>query len=115
VDPVLDPLLLRQCGSVGNRTRTSGSVARISDHFTTVAVMVTFILIVSQAINFFSWSHASQVGGIHRLGTTTSQVLKVFSRRLLLRFWSVIRHSAVLYSNSGYGSIMFFRNVCMRL
>jgi hypothetical protein len=28
VDPVPDPLLLRKCGSAGNRTRTSGSVAK---------------------------------------------------------------------------------------
>jgi hypothetical protein len=33
VDPVPDPLLLR------NRTRTSGSVAKISDHYTTEAVL----------------------------------------------------------------------------
>jgi hypothetical protein len=32
VNPVLDPLLLRKTGSVGNPTRTSGSVARNSDH-----------------------------------------------------------------------------------
>jgi hypothetical protein len=32
VDPVLDPLLLRKSGSSGNRTMTSGSVARNSDH-----------------------------------------------------------------------------------
>jgi hypothetical protein len=33
VDPVPDPLLLRKSGSVGNRTRTSGSVAaRPLDH-----------------------------------------------------------------------------------
>jgi hypothetical protein len=32
VDPVSDPLLLRKSGSVGKRTRTSGSVARNSDH-----------------------------------------------------------------------------------
>jgi hypothetical protein len=31
VDPVPDPLLLRKSGSAGNRTRTSGSVARNSD------------------------------------------------------------------------------------
>jgi hypothetical protein len=31
-DPVPDPLLLRKFGSVGNRTRTSRSVARSSDH-----------------------------------------------------------------------------------
>jgi hypothetical protein len=32
VDPVSDPLLLRKSGRAGNRTRTSGSVARNSDH-----------------------------------------------------------------------------------
>jgi hypothetical protein len=32
VDPVPDPLLLRKCDSAGNRTLTSGSVARNSDH-----------------------------------------------------------------------------------
>jgi hypothetical protein len=32
VDPVPDALLLRKCGSAGNRNRTSGSVAKISDH-----------------------------------------------------------------------------------
>jgi hypothetical protein len=37
VDPVPDPLLLRKSASVGNRTRTSESVARYSDHYTTKA------------------------------------------------------------------------------
>jgi hypothetical protein len=32
VDPVPDPLLLRKCGSAGNQTRTSGSVAMHSDY-----------------------------------------------------------------------------------
>jgi hypothetical protein len=32
VDPLPDPLLLRKSSSAGNRTRTSGSVARNSDH-----------------------------------------------------------------------------------
>jgi hypothetical protein len=38
VDPVPDPLLLRKSGSTENRTRTSGSVARNSVHWTTKAV-----------------------------------------------------------------------------
>jgi hypothetical protein len=38
VDPVLDPLLLRKSVSAGNRTRTSGSVAKNSDDSTTEAV-----------------------------------------------------------------------------
>jgi hypothetical protein len=32
VGPVPDPLLLRKSGSAGNRTQTSGSAARNSDH-----------------------------------------------------------------------------------
>jgi hypothetical protein len=40
-DPVPDPLLLRKRGSVGNRTRTSGSAARNSDHWTTVISSLT--------------------------------------------------------------------------
>jgi hypothetical protein len=31
-NPVPDPLLLRKSGSAGNRTRTSGSVGKNSDH-----------------------------------------------------------------------------------
>jgi hypothetical protein len=38
VDPIPDLLLLRKSGSVGNRTRTSRSVARNSDHLTTEVV-----------------------------------------------------------------------------
>jgi hypothetical protein len=38
VDPVPEPLLLRKFGRAGNRTRTSGSLARSSDHWTTEAV-----------------------------------------------------------------------------
>jgi hypothetical protein len=40
VDPVPDPLLLRKSGSTGNRTRTSGSVARNSGHQATEAVNI---------------------------------------------------------------------------
>jgi hypothetical protein len=39
VDPVPDSLLLRKSGSAGNRTDTSRSVARNSDHQTTEAVL----------------------------------------------------------------------------
>jgi hypothetical protein len=41
VDPVPNPLLLRKSGRVGNRTRTSGSVARNSDHLTTEAAIIS--------------------------------------------------------------------------
>jgi hypothetical protein len=37
VDPTPDSLFLRKSGSAGNRTRTSGSVARYSDQYTTEA------------------------------------------------------------------------------
>jgi hypothetical protein len=40
VDPVPNPLLLRKSGSAANRTRTFGSVARNSDHYTTKAVTI---------------------------------------------------------------------------
>jgi hypothetical protein len=39
--PVPDPLLLRISGGAGNRIRTSGSVARNSDYYTTEAVFWT--------------------------------------------------------------------------
>jgi hypothetical protein len=45
VDPVQDPLLLRKSVGVENRTRTSGSVARNSDHWTTEAVTNCFVCI----------------------------------------------------------------------
>jgi hypothetical protein len=38
VEPVPDPLLPRKSSSAGNRTRSSGYVARNSDHWTTEAV-----------------------------------------------------------------------------
>jgi hypothetical protein len=41
VDPVPDPLLLRKSGSAGNRTRASGSVAKIFDHYTRVALIIS--------------------------------------------------------------------------
>jgi hypothetical protein len=43
VDPVPDPLLLRKSGRTGNLTRTSGSVARNSDHQTTEVVNAYYI------------------------------------------------------------------------
>jgi hypothetical protein len=41
VDPVPDPLIFRKSGSAGNRTRTSGSVARNCDHKTTEMVVLS--------------------------------------------------------------------------
>jgi hypothetical protein len=40
-DPVTHPLLIRKSGSAGNRTQTSGSVARNSDHYTTCIEFAT--------------------------------------------------------------------------
>jgi hypothetical protein len=45
VDPVPDPLHLRNSGNAGNRTRASGFVARNSDHQTTEAVNVLLYII----------------------------------------------------------------------
>jgi hypothetical protein len=44
VNPVPDPLLLRNSGSAGNGTRTSGSVARNSDHYHRGGLKITRIL-----------------------------------------------------------------------
>jgi hypothetical protein len=44
VDLISDPVLLRKSSSARNRTRTSGSVARNSDHKTTDAVSFMLIL-----------------------------------------------------------------------
>jgi hypothetical protein len=41
MDPVPDPLLLRKSDSSENRTLTSGSIVRNSDHKTTEAVSTT--------------------------------------------------------------------------
>jgi hypothetical protein len=54
VDAVPDPLLLRKSGSTGNRTRTSESVARNSDHYTTEAVTTVPILYLSLWTRIYS-------------------------------------------------------------
>jgi hypothetical protein len=51
VEPVLNPLLLRKSGSAGNRTRTSGSVAKNSDQYTTEAVY--FLLLNIYKLNSY--------------------------------------------------------------
>jgi hypothetical protein len=45
VDPFPDPLLLRKSGSASDRTRTSDSVARNSDHYVTEGVCIIMTLI----------------------------------------------------------------------
>jgi hypothetical protein len=59
VDPVPDPLLLRKSGSNGNRTRTSGCVARNSEQWTTEAVIVRTLEIrkMSFAPSYFKEFH----------------------------------------------------------
>jgi hypothetical protein len=47
VDPVPDTLVLRESGSAGNRTRTSGSLARNSDHYTREAVEAIYIISIN--------------------------------------------------------------------
>jgi hypothetical protein len=49
MDPVPDPLLLRKSGSARNRTRTSGYVARNSDHNTREAVRIEVLACQKQA------------------------------------------------------------------
>jgi hypothetical protein len=44
MDPVSDPLLLTKSGIAGNRTRTSGSVTRNSDHYTTETVWINDLI-----------------------------------------------------------------------
>jgi hypothetical protein len=51
VDPVPDPLLLRKSGSTGNRTRTTGSVARNSDHWTTKEALQTQMILKYSNLN----------------------------------------------------------------
>jgi hypothetical protein len=43
MNPDPDPLLLRKSGSTGIESRTSGSAARKSDHYTTEAVIKLLI------------------------------------------------------------------------
>jgi hypothetical protein len=55
MDPVADPPLLRKSGRAGNRTQTSGSVARKSDLYTTEAVInnddIIIIIIINGSID----------------------------------------------------------------
>jgi hypothetical protein len=46
VDPVPDPVLLRKSGSAAIRTRTFGSVAKNSDHYTTTEAVPYFVVII---------------------------------------------------------------------
>jgi hypothetical protein len=73
VDPVSDPLLLRKCGSAGNRTPTSGSAARNSEHYTTEAVY--FLL-----LNIYKFSSYLTGNTIHLRsvypGTLTARPLR---------------------------------------
>jgi hypothetical protein len=60
VDPVPDPLLLRKSGSAGNRTQTSASVAKNSDHQITEAVhqciMKNLIILQMKLKQFTFWN-----------------------------------------------------------
>jgi hypothetical protein len=76
VHPFSAPLLLRKCGSAGNRTRTARSVARNSDHKTTDAIYfyITYINSVrtSQETQYIS---VLQPGTLTTRPQTTSSVL----------------------------------------
>jgi hypothetical protein len=58
VDPVPDPLLLRESGSAGNRTQTSGSVARKSDQLAPEAVDVAALAISIPALGVIDSSNS---------------------------------------------------------
>jgi hypothetical protein len=60
VDPVPDPLLLIISGSAGNRIRTSGSVARNSDHWATEAV--DCITTIPEKAVFLKYAAGSYIG-----------------------------------------------------
>jgi hypothetical protein len=63
VDPVPDPILLRKSGNPGNRTRTSGSVARNSDLKTTEAVGIDIALLNNGSCLVF----ASRINAVYPL------------------------------------------------
>jgi hypothetical protein len=48
VDPDPDPLLLRKSGSPGNRSRTSGYVARNPDHWIKEVVYPAYVPIIER-------------------------------------------------------------------
>jgi hypothetical protein len=62
VDPVPEPLLFRKSGSARYRTRTSGSVARHSDHKITEAV--GFLIRNPKISNKSAIIHEQTVGSI---------------------------------------------------
>jgi hypothetical protein len=70
VDPVPDPLLLTKSGSAGNRTLTSGSVARNSDHQATEAV---YFLLHNIYINSVRNSQETQYISVLQPGTLTTR------------------------------------------
>jgi hypothetical protein len=71
VDPVPDPLILRKSGSAGNRTRTSGSVARNSAQETTQAVYLKLKLKLKLIYDRQSVGQSVLVSGAH-LGPVTN-------------------------------------------
>jgi hypothetical protein len=76
VDPVPDPLLVRKSVSAGNRTRTSGSVARQSDHYTTEAVVLKSLYSVFAA------------------GIPSSEEVTAKATRELTELWKTVFRSA---------------------
>jgi hypothetical protein len=80
VDPVPDPLLLRKSGSAGIEPRTSGSVARNSDHWTT-GIIIRLIL--------------RKLGEVDRTGSGSCIVASFVLA--VLRFW-------ILLTKYGHGT-----------
>jgi hypothetical protein len=68
VDPVPDPLFLRKSGSAGNRTRTSGSVARNSNHQITEAVIHSLIVKIRKVVKLSLLQAMDAYGVVRRRG-----------------------------------------------
>jgi hypothetical protein len=99
VDPVPDPLLLRKkSGSPGNRTRTSGSVARNSDHYISHTFFRTLIFYAGVLLHritlYFLKYNSTKFTFCLRFACTLTGILffffrKFFSINLKHRFWSL--------------------------
>jgi hypothetical protein len=93
--PVPDPLLLRKSGSAGNRIRTSGSVAKNSDHYTTKAVSTKiffFFRILSQLHpdiprRYLPWFCSTKARICHHSSITSHELLSI-QRRVYMFPWS---------------------------
>jgi hypothetical protein len=90
MDPVPDQLVLRESGSAGNRTRTSGYVARDSDYYITDAVHIHIYI---------------QIENVRVLQS---------ERKSISSFVLILRFSAPSLRKSGYKNTVYV-SICMCL